>query len=224
MGRAIKFDLPTNLFLKDPQDSKLGVRILEHGVLLMHEIGFEAFTFKKLAKKIASAEASIYRYFENKHLFLLYINSWYWEWMHYLIDTSMINIKDPYEKMEHMLNTIVDARSETVQVEFFNIELLHEIIIIEGSKSFHINNVDSENEAGLFLSYKTMIEKMSYIIKELNPNFKYPLVLANTLVETANNQIYYAEHLPRLTELNKKDDSKVLKEILTDILNRMIRD
>ena len=80
---GIKFKLNDSLFCKDPQDTDLGRKIIKHGILLIDELGFEAFTFKKLAKGIQSTEASVYRYFENKHLLLLYLTSLYWEWVSY---------------------------------------------------------------------------------------------------------------------------------------------
>ena len=45
------------VFLKDPESSDLGRSILEGGIDLIDEIGFEAFTFRKLAQKIGSTEA-----------------------------------------------------------------------------------------------------------------------------------------------------------------------
>ena len=78
--------LNDKLYLRDPQATKLGRRIIQHSILLIDEIGIEDFTFKKLAQRISSTEASIYRYFENKHLLLVYLLCWYWEWMKFQID------------------------------------------------------------------------------------------------------------------------------------------
>ena len=61
------------LFLKNPTSSELGMKIINVGIALLQEIGFENFTFKKLAVRIETTEASIYRYFECKHSFLLYL-------------------------------------------------------------------------------------------------------------------------------------------------------
>ena len=65
MPLQLKFALPEKLYLKDPQDTKFGNKLLHHAILLLAEIGFESFTFKKLAQKMSSAEVSIYRYFET---------------------------------------------------------------------------------------------------------------------------------------------------------------
>ena len=74
MSIEIKISLNNGLYLKEPQDSKLGRNIIKHSILLIDKFGFESFTFKKLAEEINSTEASIYRYFENKHLLLLFGN------------------------------------------------------------------------------------------------------------------------------------------------------
>ena len=51
------------LYFKDPESSDLGKRIVEHGIEMIHELGYESFTFKKLGDRIHSNESSIYRYF-----------------------------------------------------------------------------------------------------------------------------------------------------------------
>ncbi len=219
MSRDIKFDLPEKLFLKDPQDSKFGQKLLQHTIVLMHELGFEQFTFKKLATAMSSAEVSIYRYFENKHLLLLYLNSWYWEWVHYLIDFHTVNIEDPRRKLKKVLHSIIFAAHEQDIHGFANQKILQEIMIQESSKSYHIRDVDKENKDGLFISYKLMVNKIADIIKEVNPEFDYPRTLSSTVFEMVNNQIYYAEHLPRLTDLKNK---KTKLDTLEIIVNKFV--
>ena len=63
----ISFRMNENVFLKDPLSSDLGKKIIRASIDLIAELGFDDFTFKKLATKISSTEASVYRYFENKH-------------------------------------------------------------------------------------------------------------------------------------------------------------
>jgi len=219
MPRDIKFDLPEKLFLKDPQNSKFGQKLLKHTIVLMHELGFERFTFRKLAVAMSSAEVSIYRYFENKHLLLLYLNSWYWEWVHYLIDFHTVNITDPRRKVRKVLHCIIFAAHEQDGHGFEDQKFLQEIMIQESSKSYHIRDVDKENKDGLFISYKLMVNKIADIMREVNPTFEYPRTLSSTVFEMVNNQIYYAEHLPRLTDL-KNQDSKL--QTLEVIVNKFV--
>ena len=54
------------LFVRNPEQTELGRKIIEFSIKLIYENGFEAFTFKKLAEVIGSTEAGIYRYFEKQ--------------------------------------------------------------------------------------------------------------------------------------------------------------
>jgi len=54
------------LYLRDPEQSELGRNIIRNSIELIHEMGFEDFTFKKLSQQVGTTEASIYRYFVNK--------------------------------------------------------------------------------------------------------------------------------------------------------------
>ena len=69
--------------------ARVAVLSINTTFLNMVEIGFESFTFKKLAAKIESTEASVYRYFENKHKLLIYLVSWYWNWVEYRLDMEI---------------------------------------------------------------------------------------------------------------------------------------
>lgn len=221
----IKFDLNSSLFNKDPQESALGKKIIENSIILINEIGFESFTFRKLAVEIGSAEKSVYRYFENKHLLLLFLTSWYWEWVYYLITINIKNLEDPNTKLEKVINNLVMATSENPMNKYINENLLHRVVIHEGVKTYHINDIDEENKAGLFYSYKKLVKVVSEIISEINPNFKYSTSLASNLFEMANNQIYFAEHLPRLSSIksgkNQNDDLIIM---LTLFASNILRD
>lgn len=212
----IKFKLNESLYNRDPQDTELGRKIIKNSIELMDEIGFEAFTFRKLAKRISSTEKSVYRYFENKHFLLLFLTSWYWEWVYYLISINTKSLFDPREKLKIAIENIVYATSENPLTTYVNENILHRIIINEGSKSYHTYAVDDENKAGLFLSYKLLVEMVAKFIKKINPKFKYATSLSSNLFEMANNQIYFAHHLPRLTSINK---SKRLEKELIKMLN-----
>jgi AcrR family transcriptional regulator len=213
--QGVKFNLNEYLYIKDPQNTEFGNRLLKGTIELMSEIGFEAFTFKKLAQRLGTAEASIYRYFTNKHLLLLYLYCLYWEWVSFLLSINLRNIKEPEMKLKVVIRTVVNASFDSPLTAYINENLLHRIIIQEGSKAYHINDVDEENKKGLFLSYKSLVEKISNIILEVAPGFPYSKSLASNLFEMANNQIYFAEHLPRLTDLKKGDDvHEALEEMI----------
>lgn len=198
---SVKLDINEKLFQKDPQETDLGRNIVRHSILLIDELGFEKFNFKKLAERIKSTEASIYRYFENKHNLLIYLLNWYWEWMKVRIDFNTININDPIQKLDLTINIIVDTANRNTTIDFVDEDILHRIVVAEGTKAYHTKSVDKDNEEGFFLSYKSLCQKVADIILEINPNFPYPRALASTLIEMSNNNQYFAEHLPRLTDI-----------------------
>ncbi len=72
----IKLNMPEKASVKDPQETKLGMSILNTSIELIDSIGFEKLTFKKLAIEVGTTEASIYRYFENKNQLLQYLFAW----------------------------------------------------------------------------------------------------------------------------------------------------
>ncbi len=223
MSLKLRFELPEKLFLKDPQDSKYGRRLLSNAVELINELGFEAFTFKKLGTKMSSAEVSIYRYFENKHLLLLYLNCWYCEWVTYLIDLQTMNVDSPHEKLKRAIHCMIHANRESTLTDYINESLLFQIIMKESSKTYHISTVDEENKYGFFIPYKELVGRLAKIILEINPKFKYAKSLGSTLFEMINNQVFYAEHLPRLTNLKDENDLVALEKMVNHFAGGVIR-
>ncbi len=206
MAITIQMKLNERLFLRDPQDTKLGRRIIQHSILLIDEIGFEDFTFKKLADRIQSTEASVYRYFENKHLLLVYLLCWYWEWMKFRIDYNTMNLEDSREKLRIAISSIVDTTRRNTSISFVDEDVLHRIVVAEATKGYHTKQVDRENKHGFWLTYKSLNKKIADIISEINPDYPYPRALASTLLEMANNHIYFARHLPSMTDVKVQED------------------
>lgn len=217
------FSIPQGLSIRDPLQSAIGRNILTNSVVLMDEIGFESFTFKKLAEKMGSNETSLYRYFENKHYLLLYLVVWYWNWVSYLIEFNTKNITDPNLKLDLIIDNFVDATRENPSVDFINEKILHRLMISESSKSYHTKNIDEENKQGFYKSYKVLIQKVADVILEINPNFPYPHSFATNLFELANNEIFFAEHLPRLTDVKvKNEDYSQVNNLLKYYKDKML--
>lgn len=221
---GIKFSLNDSLYSRDPQNTELGQRILKHSIILIDEIGLENFTFKKLAIEIESTEASMYRYFDNKHQLLLFLTSWYWQWVQYLISIHTLNIEDPERRLQIMMKSIINATSENALTEYINENLLHNIIINEGSKAYHTHDVDEENKHGIFSSYKELAEIIAQAILAINPSFPYPHSLASNILEMANNQVYFAQHLPRLTDIKvPKGDLSQLETMMEFFVMKLVK-
>jgi len=124
------------LYLKDPESTELGKRILSNSILLIDKYGFENFNFKKLAVSINSTEASIYRYFENKHKLLFYLISWYWSWIKSNIENRIVGITDPNEKLKIVIHVISSSGIDDPKIPYINEGILSRIIISEGIKSY----------------------------------------------------------------------------------------
>jgi len=217
MAVNIHMKLNEKLYLRDPQDTKLGRSIIKNSIELIDEIGFENFTFKKLAIRIESTEASIYRYFENKHLLLIYLLCWYWEWMKYLIEVNVLNIEDSRRKLEIAISTIIDAALRNEMIDFVDEDVLYRIVVAESSKAYLTKQVDVENKQGFFLTYKALARTIADIILEVNANYPYPRALASTLLEMAKMHIFFAQHLPSLTDIKvQNEDYSQAKQLLSD--------
>ena len=199
----IHIEISAKLYKKDPDSSELGRKIISNSIILINEIGFENFTFKKLGVLISSNESSIYRYFESKHALLIYLTSWYWSWMEYKVVFATINIDSPYDRLEKSLDFLTQPVEVDNSISYVNEILLSEIIFSESLKAYHTTNVDVEYKKGCFNAYKKVIQRVSDIVLEINPKFLYPHMLISTVIEGAHQQKYFVEHLPSLTDLTQ---------------------
>ena len=202
----LQFQININgaLFLKNPEDSDLGRRIIKHSIELIHDQGFDAFTFKKLAEYMGTTEAGVYRYFENKHRLFLYIISWYWNWLALQIAFQTNNIKDPAQRLKKVINLLAAEVEDDENTQYVNESLLHQIVISEGSKAYLTNHVEEDNKLQIFKPYKDLSASISEVISECSPKYKYPRSLATTIIEMAHFQNYFMHHLPSLTDFGKE--------------------
>ncbi|OYQ33142.1 TetR family transcriptional regulator [Flavobacterium cyanobacteriorum] len=203
MNMPVKIQVNNTLYFKDPETSVLGKRIIRESILLIDEVGFENFTFKKLGERIGSNESSLYRYFENKHNLLVYLSSWYWSWMEYRLAFATANITDPYEKLQRAVKVITEKVEDDSATEHINEAVLNRIIIEEFTKTFYTKGVDDENKKGFFLVYKKLIYIIAEIVKEVNPAYKYPESLVSAIVEGALHQHFLKDHFKTITNCNE---------------------
>ncbi len=205
--RKIKVEVSPKLYAKEPFSSDLGILLVKEGAKLLREMGLELFTFKKLAQKIGSTEAAIYRYFENKHMFLLYLCAWYWTWMEHNLVFSTTNIPDPAERLEIGVRLMVDGPC-FLENEFLDPKLLRELMINESIKGYMTKTVDSEHESGLFDQVLKFGDRLSLIVKELNPEYEFPKTLISTVMEASILQSFNSVHLPEMTEATSKGSER----------------
>jgi AcrR family transcriptional regulator len=198
----LKIQVNEKIYVKDPETSPLGKKIIEQSILLIDEIGFDNFTFKKLGERIGSNESSLYRYFENKHKLLVYLSSWYWSWMEYKLVFATTNITDPKEKLQKAITIITEKVADDSNTEHINEAILNKIIIAEFTKTLLTKEVDQENKEGYFLIYKRVINRIVSIVNEVNPTYPYAKSLISTIVEGSLHQYFLAEHLTTITNCN----------------------
>ena len=204
ISEEIRFNVPAKIYLKDPESSNLGRRIIEHSILLIEEIGFEAFTFKKLGERIGSNESSVYRYFESKHNLLLYLSSWYWSWKEHMLVLETYNMTKPEEILKKAIEVLTETVKEDSNFTHVNEVILNNIIINENPKSFLTKEVDQENEEGYFVVYKRIITRMTEMISAVNSAYPYPTSLASTIIEGGLHQHFLKSHFRSITDCNKK--------------------
>ena len=199
----IKIQLNEKLYVKDPETSPLGKKIIKNSIVLINEIGFEEFTFKKLGEKISSNESSIYRYFESKHKLLLYLSSWYWGWIEYKLAFATTNIDNPMERLKRGIAVVTQKIEDDASTLHVNESILNKIIIQEFTKTLLTKEVDEENKEGFFLVYKRVINRIIEMIYDVDPNYGYAKSLASSIVEGALHQHFLKDHLKTITNCNQ---------------------
>lgn len=200
MEYHLNFKVNSNIYLRDPESSELGRSIVKTAIDLINTLGFEQFTFKKLAIELKSTEATIYRYFENKHRLLLYILNWYWSYMEYLLEIRLQQISDKKERLLAILDLLTNELPDSIGQLDYNKKFLSEIVIAESSKAYLTKEVAEINKEEVFKPYKDLCGRIAGIISEYKPEYKYPRSLSTTLIETSHHQQFFAQNLPRLTD------------------------
>ena len=211
------------LYVRDPQATDLGREIIGTGIVMLDSLGLEQLTFRKLAGEVGCTEASIYRYFKSKHQLLVYLVSWYWDWVHYLIQRASAEASGPVEKLRAGVRALTQPMVGNPAVPYIDERLLHRVVLTEGTKAYHSKRTDQHNEAGVFLPYKHLVETLAGLIARVNADFAYPRTLASSLFEMAHNHVYFAEHLPRLTDVTgDRPTAPQLEAMLATWVDRLL--
>lgn len=192
------------VYLKDPQGTDLGRRIIEHSVVLIDELGLEKFTFGKLAASLGTAESSIYRYFDNKHRLLIYLIGWYWSWREYKLVFDTANIGDAATKLERGVRSITEPVTDKGSFGYLDLRALYRIAVSESSKAYMTKEVDEEHKEGCFGGFKRLCDRLRDMVLAVSPKHPYPAALASQVVDGSMVQRFFAEHLPSLTDKGTK--------------------
>lgn len=222
MDYKITFKVNDKIYLRDPESTELGRKIIKNAIDLISTLGFEAFTFKKLAVEINTTEATIYRYFENKHRLLLYILNWYWSYLEFLLEFKLQGITDNKQKLTTIIQLLTHELPESSGQLDYNKKYLHQIVITESSKVYLVKEVNEINRNHVFKPYKDLCAKIADVISAYNPKYKYPKTLSSTLVETSHFQQYFGNYLPNLTDNGNHDDEEFVAHFLDNLLFKVL--
>ncbi|WP_337043521.1 TetR/AcrR family transcriptional regulator [Emticicia sp. 17c] len=224
MEYQLNFSVNDTIYIRDPESSELGRQIVRKAIELIYEVGYEHFNFKKLALEVGTTEASIYRYFKNKHLLLVYILNWYWSYLEFLVMFQLKNISDPQLKLKTVIHLLTHELPENTGKIKYNISYLNQIVITESSKVYLVKEINEINQAQVFKQFKDLCNTIADIILELAPDYQYPHSLSSTLIETSHNQQFFSAHLKRLTDVKTDEDSSTyVTTYLEDLVFRVLR-
>lgn len=210
--------LNDRLFLKNPQSTDLGKKIIKEAITLIAAIGYEQFTFKKLAVEIETTEATIYRYFLNKHKLLIYLVSWYWSYLEFQIIIQLKNIVTPANKIKKIIDILVWEDNLEINFGAFDHQSLYFIAIAEGNKTYLSKDVDENNKDMLYKPFKDLSVRIAGVFLEYNPTYKYPNTLASSIIDLSHLQYFFMHHLPRLSDFAKKKRPKDIEAFLEDLI------
>ena len=222
MTASISFNLDPSLYLRNPEQTSLGKSIISHSIILLEEIGYEAFTFKKLAERIKSTEASVYRYFKNKHQLLCYLVCWYWLWLEYLIGMRVRNVSDPKRQLELAIAALLEADQDDPNVQHIDEALLHRVGIAESARVYMTRSSEVSEPVGMLAGYDALCGKLTDIIKAIDPKYRFPRELMETLLLSAHNQIFamYKSQDRKAKRSDNRSTEAFLNNLVFTCLNR----
>lgn len=205
--------------LKDPMGSAVGQALLEHGLELMLELGYEAFTFRKLAERSGTTEVTVYKYFANKQRLLQYYFQLYWLWLRQLGTQQVERHSDPRKALAGIVEALCGVWPRTLPAVQLDPAALRQLVIAEGMKSYLHKQVDADNAQRLFQPYKALSAFVAERLVACRADVPWPRSFATTVIEMAHSLPFAMEHLPSLTELSNRKD---LKHLAQHLLHRTI--
>lgn len=201
-----RFQIPVleQIALRNPQATNLGKRIIEGSIIQFDELGYEQFTFKKLAQAVHTTEASVYRYFSCKQKLLLYLVNWYWGRIEckLLLETQS---DSPKERLEKALQILLKPKA--IDLSTANEYRLQRIVIHEAPKVLLTKQVDSDHQIGYHQTYSDVVDLLANMILSYQPQCNYAQMLVTTILEGSLQQRFFAQHLPEVTNSSEQEDA-----------------
>ena len=193
MTAMIKISVDKHFYIRDPLETKLGQNILTEGIALMQKLGYDQFTFKKLALEMSSTEASVYRYFESKSQFLQYLVCWYWNWLDFLIQYRIHNVKDDKRRLLEAIHVLTQSDEDDPATEFIDEAALHRIIIAESARVYLTRQMNTSIRSDIFKGYGVLVNRISDLIRKVRPKYRFSHQLAMTMITTIHQQMLHQD-------------------------------
>jgi AcrR family transcriptional regulator len=223
MPAQVHIKVSEDLCLRDPEETKLGRAIVEQGIEMLDTEGYDALTFKKLAARIKSTEASIYRYYKSKKQLLEYLVSWYWNWLEYEIDVKTTNLRDPEAKLDAIIDVLIKHDKTNAALAHIDLDRLYRIAITESARVYLTKQHDITREREIFHGYEQLCYHIAAVLKEINSDYPYLAPLASTLVSGVHKQIFIqgftpAFGKPKVSEKERKEIHRFAKSLVLSAL------
>lgn len=142
--------------------------------------------------------------------------------MEFLLVFKLQNVSSKKERLQIVVDLLTNELPESSGLNEYNKKSLNQIVIAESSKVYLVKEVSKINKNEVFKPYKDLCAKISEVIKEYNPKYKYPKSLASTIMETAHQQQFFSINLPGLTDNTDKSTiftSKFILDFLFKVLD-----
>lgn len=223
MEWSLHIKMNEKLFLRNPEATELGKKIVREGALMIRDMGIEEFTFRKLAAQMGTTEAGIYRYFENKHRLLVYLVAWYWSWREYQVMFHIHHLTDSKDQLLKVIEIVTSDMNEETEAGDIDKNALFQIIVSESNKTYLTKEVAAYNQAKVFKPYKDLCQRIASLITACNPTYEYPHSLASTLLEMAHLQYFFMYNLPSLTDFGKDKNPQRVQDFLKALVFSAIK-
>jgi hypothetical protein len=115
------------------------------------------------------------------------------------------NIENPLNKLIKAITIVTENVIDDGETPHINEAILNRIVISEFTKTFLTKDVDLENKEGFFWVYKRIVNRLTIMITEVNPNYKFSKTLASSIVEGALHQQFLKQHLKTITNFKEED-------------------
>lgn len=218
MDRLLHMDVRVleRVYTKDPTTTDLGQRIVGRAIALIDELGMERFTIGKLAGDLGTTETSIYRYFANKQMMLIYLVDWYWAWREIKLAFDTANIEDARERLRRGVRSVTEPILKRGGHPHVDLAALYRIAVAESAKAWLNKDVDANGEDGHYGGFIRLSHRLRDLLLAVDPRHPYAGELATIVLECGGSLHYFHQHLPALAGRARGRD-RVLN-VLTDLV------